>query len=56
VVENVVGFPSSRPLLPTDFLDIELGSLLSAPDGTPINFQSTLVVGATPVPEPSRAC
>jgi PEP-CTERM motif len=53
LVETTIGFPGSRPLTPTDYLDIELSSLLTAPAGTSIAFSSTLVVGVTAVPEPS---
>ena len=53
LVETTIGFAGSRPFTPTDYLDIELGSLLTAPEGTPIAFSSTLVVGVTAVPEPS---
>jgi hypothetical protein len=54
VVLNTVGAPGDRPLNSTDFLDVDVGSLLTAPDGTPVTVQSTLVVGfSTPVPEPA---
>lgn len=50
---NEIGSPGSRPMTPTDYLEIEFGSLLSVPNGTPIEFQSTLFVGVAPVPEPT---
>lgn len=54
VVLNTVGAPGDRPLNNTDFLDVDVGPLLTAPDGTAVTVQSTLVVGfSSPVPEPA---
>lgn len=53
VVLNTIGFPDSRPLTATDFIDIDVGELLTVPDGTDVTVRSTLIVGATLIPEPS---
>lgn len=52
VVLNTIGAPGNRPLNETDFLDMDVGPLLTAPDGTPVTMKSTLIVGYTEVPEP----
>lgn len=52
VVLNTVNGPGDRPLTPTDLLDVDVGPLLTAPDGTPVTMLSTLIVGATALPEP----
>ena len=56
VVYNTIGFPNSRPLTSTDYLDIELGSLLTVPNGTLITYYSTPNIGFSSIPEPSGLC
>ncbi|GAB2859203.1 hypothetical protein GCM10027277_29610 [Pseudoduganella ginsengisoli] len=52
VVLNTIGAPGNRALNETDYLDMDVGPLLTAPDGTPVTMKSTLIVGYTEVPEP----
>ena len=52
VVLNTIGFQDSVALTNTDFLDIDVGPLLTAPDGTEVFVRSTPIVGFSEVSEP----
>ena len=51
-VVNTVGFQGSRPLNETDYIDVDVGPLLTVPDGTRVTVRSTMLVGSTQIPEP----
>lgn len=56
VVLNNVGFSTSRPLTNTDLIDVNVGPLLTAPDGTQVTMLSTPFVGfSAAIPEPATA-
>jgi hypothetical protein len=47
VVLNTIGSPEDRALTETDFLAVDVGSLLTVPNGTPVTILSTLIARFT---------